>query len=218
MGIDEYIAAHSSAEDEYLHRLWRETNQCIVRPHMVSGHVEGLLLAMLVEMAKPRSVLEIGTFTGYSAIAMSYALPPGGRIYTFDVNDELEDFTRGWIDGSRRAADIVYTVGDALVKAPALARERGLRFDMAFIDGNKRQYVDYYKMARSLLSPGGYILADNTLWDGHVTDSSYDRDSQTLGIREFNDFVAADAGVAKVVVPVRDGLTIIKALDDNDSR
>lgn len=218
MGIDEYIAAHSSAEDGYLHRLWRATNQCMVRPHMVSGHVEGLLLAMLVGMAKPRNVLEIGTFTGYSAIAMSYALPPGGRIYTFDVNDELEDFTRGWIDGSRRAADIVYTVGDALELAPAMARERGLRFDMAFLDGNKRQYVDYYKMARSLLSPGGYILADNTLWDGHVADSSYDRDSQTLGIREFNDFVAADAGVAKVVVPVRDGLTIIKALDENDRR
>lgn len=214
MGIDEYIAAHSSAEDGYLHRLWRATNQCMVRPHMVSGHVEGLLLAMLVGMAKPRNVLEIGTFTGYSAIAMSYALPPGGRIYTYDVNDELEDFTRGWIDGSRRAADIVYTVGDALELAPAMARERGLRFDMAFLDGNKRQYVDYYKMARSLLSPGGYILADNTLWDGHVADSSYDRDSQTLGIREFNDFVAADAGVAKVVVSVRDGLTIIKALDE----
>lgn len=218
MGIDEYIAAHSSTEDGYLHRLWRATNQCMVRPHMVSGHVEGLLLAMLVGMAKPRNVLEIGTFTGYSAIAMSYALPPGGRIYTFDVNDELEDFTRGWIDGSRRAADIVYTVGDALELAPAMARERGLRFDMAFLDGNKRQYVDYYKMARSLLSPGGYILADNTLWDGHVADSSYDRDSQTLGIREFNDFVAADAGVANVVVPVRDGLTIIKALDENDRR
>ncbi len=211
MQLNAYIESRSSAEDDYLYRLWRATNIHLVRPHMVSGHVEGLLLKMLVGMIRPMNVLEIGTFTGYSAIAMSYGLPKGGHIYTFDVNDELEDFARKWISGSRRAADITYTIGDALRILPDFTENHGnLSFDLAFIDGNKRQYAEYYDLAMRFLSPGGYILADNTLWDGHVIDPAYDRDSQTLGIRKFNDILAADNTVEKVMLPIRDGLTIIR--------
>ena len=211
MELDSYIENHSTAEDDYLYRLWRATNLHLVRPHMVSGHVEGLLLKMLVEMIRPKNVLEIGTFTGYSAIAMSYGLPTDGRIFTFDINDELEDFTRKWIDGSRRARQIVYTIGDVAEILPDFCAAQGdLVFDLAFIDGNKRQYVEYYELVKKHMSPGGYILADNTLWDGHVVDTAYDRDSQTRGIREFNDHVAADKTAEKLILPIRDGLTIVR--------
>jgi O-methyltransferase family protein len=211
MPIESYIESRSSAEDDYLYRLWRATNIHLVRPHMVSGHVEGLLLKMLVEMIRPANVLEIGTFTGYSAISMSYGLPRHGRIYTFDVNEELEDFARRWIEGSRRASSITYTIGDVLEILPDFAEKNGnLRFDLAFIDGNKRQYAEYYMLVKKYLSPGGYILADNTLWDGHVIDPAYDRDSQTLGIRRFNDLLAEDETVEKVILPIRDGLTIVR--------
>lgn len=211
MELDSYIENHCSAEDDYLYRLWRATNLHLVRPHMVSGHVEGLLLKMLVEMIRPKNVLEIGTFTGYSAIAMSYGLPKDGRIFTFDINDELEDFTRKWIDGSRSASQIVYTIGDVAEILPDFCKQQGnLVFDLAFIDGNKRQYVEYYELVKKHISPGGYILADNTLWDGHVVDAAYDRDSQTIGIREFNDHVAADKTAEKLILPIRDGLTIVR--------
>ncbi len=211
MELDSYIENHCSAEDDYLYRLWRATNLHLVRPHMVSGHVEGLLLKMLVEMIRPKNVLEIGTFTGYSAIAMSYGLPKDGRIFTFDINDELEDFTRKWIDGSRSASQIVYTIGDVAEILPDFCKQQGnLVFDLAFIDGNKRQYVEYYELVKKHISPGGYILADNTLWDGHVVDAAYNRDSQTIGIREFNDHVAADKTAEKLILPIRDGLTIVR--------
>ncbi len=211
MELDSYIENHCSAEDDYLYRLWRATNLHLVRPHMVSGHVEGLLLKMLVEMIRPKNVLEIGTFTGYSAIAMSYGLPKDGRIFTFDINDELEDFTRKWIDGSRCASQIVYTIGDVAEILPDFCKQQGnLVFDLAFIDGNKRQYVEYYELVKKHISPGGYILADNTLWDGHVVDAAYNRDSQTIGIREFNDHVAADKTAEKLILPIRDGLTIVR--------
>lgn len=211
MELDSYIENHCSAEDDYLYRLWRATNLHLVRPHMVSGHVEGLLLKMLVEMIRPKNVLEIGTFTGYSAIAMSYGLPKDGRIFTFDINDELEDFTRKWIDGSRCASQIVYTIGDVAELLPDFCKQQSnLVFDLAFIDGNKRQYVEYYELVKKHISPGGYILADNTLWDGHVVDAAYDRDGQTIGIREFNDHVAADKTAEKLILPIRDGLTIVR--------
>lgn len=214
MSLDDYIESHSSPEDDYLRSLRRATYIHIARPHMVSGHVEGLLLRMLMQMIRPRTVVEIGTFTGYSAIAMASGLTDGAHIYTFDVNDELEHFTRRYISGSAFAQRITYTVGDALTLLPQLAGKMGERpFDVFFLDGNKREYAAYYHLAKQYLAPGGYILADNTLWDGHVIDPAYDRDSQTLGIREFNDLVAADEDAEKVVIPVRDGLTIIRLKD-----
>lgn len=206
--LDDYIRAHTTPERPELYRLWRATNTQLVRGRMASGHVQGQLLRMLVGMVRPKRILEVGTFSGYSALAMAAALPPGGELYTFEVNDEMEDFARGWFDTSPYGSRIRFTVGDALTLVPAL----GLDFDFVFIDGDKRQYADYYAMAKHHLAPGGYIVADNTLWDGHVVDPAYDRDAQTQGIRRFNDVVVADSEVECVILPLRDGLTLIHHL------
>ena len=143
---------------------------------------------MLVRMIRPATILEVGTFSGYSAISMAEGLDEGGRLYTFEINDEMEDFTRPWIEGSPVADKIEFIIGDALTEAPKL----GIQFDMAFIDGDKRTYRECYEMVLSILRPGGFILADNTLWDGHVVDHAYDHDRQTQGIETFNDYIAAD--------------------------
>lgn len=206
--LDDYIRAHTTPERPELYRLWRATNIQLVRGRMASGHVQGQLLRMLVGMVCPRRILEVGTFSGYSALAMAAALPPGGELYTFEVNDEMEDFARGWFDASPYGSRIRFTVGDALTIVPTL----GLDFDFIFIDGDKRQYADYYAMAKRHLASGGYIVADNTLWDGHVVDPAYDRDAQTQGIRRFNDLVVADPEVECVILPLRDGLTLIRHL------
>jgi predicted O-methyltransferase YrrM len=161
---------------------------------------------MLVQMIRPRTILEVGTFSGYSAISMAEGLPGDGRLYTFEINDEMEDFTRPWIEGSAAADKIAFIIGDALTEAPKL----GITFDMAFIDGDKRTYCECYEMVMGILRPGGFILADNTLWDGHITDSAYDHDHQTQGIRAFNDHIAADPRVEQVILPLRDGLTLIR--------
>lgn len=204
--LDRYIEAHSDPEPDYLYRLYRATNIHTIHGHMASGHVQGRMLKMLVEMIRPKNILEVGTFSGYSALCMAEGLEDGGRVFTFEINDEMEDFTRPWIEGSALADKIVFTIGDANVEAPKL----GITFDMAFIDGDKRTYVETYEMVLPLLRHGGFIVADNTLWDGHVVDPAYDRDSQTIGIRRFNDHVAADGRVEKVIVPLRDGLTLIR--------
>ena len=205
--ITDYVLAHIDAEPDYLHRLWRATNLELLNGRMASGHLQGRLLKMLVEMVRPRNILEVGTFSGYSALCMAEGLADDDcRVYTFEVNDEVEDFTRRWIAGSPYGHRVQFTIGDALQLAPAL----GITFDMAFLDGDKRTYVEAYEMALKVVRPGGFILADNTLWDGHVTDPAYDRDHQTQGIRRFNNYVAADARTDKVILPIRDGLTIVK--------
>ena len=204
--IDDYVAMHSEPEPEYLYRLWRATNIRTIHGRMASGHLQGRLLKMIVEMIRPVSVLEIGTFSGYSAIAMAEGLPEGGRLYTFEINDEMEDFTRPWIEGSPVADKIAFIIGDAIKEAPLL----GITFDMAFIDGDKRNYRECYEMVLRILRPGGFIVADNTLWDGHVVDHAYDHDQQTQGIEDFNDFIAQDTRVEKVMLPLRDGLTLIR--------
>lgn len=161
---DDYILAHITPEDDYLHRLWRATHTQLLYPRMASGHLQGCLLTMLTRLIAPRCVLEIGTFSGYSALCMAKAMAPGGVVHTFEVNDEQEEFTRPWLEGSPYPARVEMHIGDVLELLPAM----DLTFDMAFIDGNKRQYCDYYELVMSRLRPGGYILADNTLWDGHV--------------------------------------------------
>lgn len=201
-----YIAAHTTAEPDYLYRLWRATNIRLLHGRMASGHVQGRLLKMLVQMVRPRNVLEVGTFSGYSALCLAEGLAEGGHVYTFEKNDELEDFTRPWIEGSTMADRITMIVGDAITEAPRL----GIAFDMVYLDGDKRTYCEAYEMALGVLRPGGWLVADNTLWDGHVCDTAYDHDQQTVGIRRFNDLVAADPRTEQVMVPVRDGLTIIR--------
>lgn len=206
--LESYVLNHIDAEGDYLYRLYRATNIHTIHGRMASGHLQGRLLMMLVTMIRPRNILEVGTFSGYSAICMAEGLDEGGKVWTFEINDEQEDFTRPWIEGSPVADKIRFIIGDAITEAPKL----GVVFDMAFIDGDKRTYVETYEMVMSVLRSGGYILADNTLWDGHVTDHAYDRDHQTVGIRRFNDHVAADKRVEKVILPLRDGLTIIRKI------
>ena len=203
--LDQYIADHSSPEGDYLYRLFRATHVEILAPQMASGHIQGRLLKFLVKMIRPRRILEIGTFTGYSGLCMAEGLEDGGKLYTFEVEDELEDFTRRWIDGSPYADKIEFIIGDALEIVPKL----GEKFDMVFIDGNKREYIKYYETAMEYLNDGGWILADNTLWDGHVIDSER-QDAQTNGVRAFNDLIRNDKRVEVVILPLRDGLTIIR--------
>lgn len=204
--LEKYILSHIEPEGDYLYRLYRATNIYLLRGRMASGHLQGRLLKMLVRMISPKNILEVGTFSGYSAICMAEGLPEGGKVYTFEINDEQEDFTRPWIEGSPVADRIEFIIGDAIVQAPKL----GVTFDMAFIDGDKRTYVETYEMVINVLRPGGFVLADNTLWDGHVVDPAYDRDPQTRGIRLFNDHVARDTRVERVILPLRDGLTLIR--------
>ena len=207
--IEKYVLAHSAPEGDYLYRLYRATNIHTIHGRMASGHLQGRLLKMLVSMIRPKNILEVGTFSGYSAICMAEGLDEGGKVWTFEINDEMEDFTRPWIENSPVADKIDFRIGDANIEAPKL----GITFDLAFVDGDKRTYVETYEMVLSLLRPGGYIIADNTLWDGHVTDPAYDHDHQTQGIRQFNDHVAADNRVEQVIVPLRDGLTLIRKKD-----
>ena len=206
VGVDEYILRHIEAEPEYLYRLWRATNIHMLHGRMASGHLQGRLLKMLVQMIRPKNILEVGTFSGYSAICMAEGLEEGGMVYTFEINDEQEDFTRPWIEGSPVSDKIRFIIGDAVTEAPRL----GVTFDMVFIDGDKRTYRETYEMALSVLRAGGFIVADNTLWDGHVVDHAYDRDPQTRGIEDFNDFLVHDTRVEQVILPLRDGLTLIR--------
>ena len=215
MTLDDYILNHIEPEGDYLHRLWRATNIHTIHGRMVSGHLQGRLLKLLVLMLKPQRILEVGTFSGYSALCMAEGLKQvhlsrgaeGVRpmLYTYEINDEMEDFTRPWIEGSDVADYIDFRIGDAIAEAPRL----GLTFDMAFLDGDKRTYVEAYETLLPLINSGGAILADNTLWDGHVVDPAYDHDHQTVSIRQFNDHVAADPRVETVILPKRDGMTLI---------
>ena len=206
MTLDDYILQHSDPEPDYLYRLFRATNIHTIHGRMASGHLQGRFLKMLVHMIRPKNILEVGTFSGYSAISMAEGLEDDGHLYTFEINDEMEDFTRPWIEGSPVADKITFLIGDANIEAPKL----DILFDMAFIDGDKRTYLQTFEMVMSVLRPGGFILADNTLWDGHVVDSHYDHDQQTKGIEDFNDAIASDPRIERVLLPLRDGLTLIR--------
>ena len=205
MDLDEYILQHIDPESDYLRLLY---------PRMASGHLQGRMLKMFVRMIRPCQVLEIGTYSGYSALCMAEGLPEGAMLHTFEINDEQEDFTRPWLEGSPYADKIRFYIGDALELVPQL----GLTFDLVFMDADKRKYLEYYEMALSCLSDGGYIIADNTLWDGHVLEEHpHNSDLQTIRIKEFNDFVARDPRVEKVILPLRDGLTIMRKTPNVES-
>ena len=205
--LENYVLSHIDPEGDYLYRLWRATNVHLLRGRMASGHLQGRLLKMLVRMIRPKNILEVGTFSGYSAICMAEGLEEGGMVYTYEINDEQEDFTRPWLENSPYADKIQFYIGDALKIVP----DMDVVFDLAFVDGNKRFYVEYYEMILKKMNSGGYIIADNTLWDGHVLEAEpHHTDTQTIGIKKFNDLVAADTRVEKVILPLRDGLTIIR--------
>ena len=206
MTLDEYILQHIDAEGDYLHNLWRDTQLRLSYGQMASGHLQGRLLKLLVEMVKPLTVIELGTFSGYSTLCMAEGLPEKAEIHTFEIFDENEDFLRKWFEGSPYKDKIHLHIGDALQLVPQM--EGG--WDFAFIDADKREYVAYYEMLLPLMNLGGFIVADNTLWYGHVLEEARESDAQTRGVQAFNDLVASDARVEKVILPLRDGLTIIR--------
>ena len=206
MTLDEYILGHIDAEGDYLHALWRDTQLRLSYGQMASGHLQGRVLKMLVRMVQPLKVLELGTFSGYATLCMAEGLGEGAEIHTFEIFDENEDFLKKWLGGSPYRDKIHLHIGDALQLVPQMEE----RWDFAYIDADKREYVAYDEMLLPLMRPGGYIVADNTLWYGHVLEEARESDVQTRGVQAFNDLVASDPRVEKVILPLRDGLTIIR--------
>lgn len=205
MTVDEYILSHIDDEGELLSTLNRDANVNLLRPRMLSGHLQGRILKMFCRMLRPRRVLELGTYTGYATLCMAEGMEEGSLIHTIEINDEMEDFIEKYLSRSPHKEKIKVHFGDALAIIPQLDES----FDMVFIDADKRLYSDYYDMVFPMLRPGGLILADNTLWDGKVVEEVHRSDKQTLGILAFNDKIKADDRVEKVILPLRDGLTMI---------
>lgn len=207
--LERYILDHIDPEEALLQELDRETHLRMVQPRMISGHLQGRLLEMIVRMTGARRVLEIGTFTGYSAICMARGLGEGGEVHTIEIDDELEELAAGYFRRAERTMPgrIVQHIGSALDIAPAL----GTTFDLIFIDGDKREYPAYYRMALdSLTRSGSYILADNILWYGKVAEETQANDRFSLAIKEFNRIVREDPRVENVILPLRDGLNLIR--------
>lgn len=204
--LEKYILAHIDSEPDYLKKLVRDTNLYTLKPRMLSGHLQGRMLKMFCSMMSAKRILEIGTFTGYSALCMAESLPNEGELHTIEINDEMEEFLLRLFETNGFSSKIKLHIGDASQIIPTLD---GM-FDVVFMDGNKRHYVQYFDVVFPKLREGGLIIADNTLWDGHVLEDS--SDAQTVGIQKFNDLIMSDERVEKVIVPVRDGMTLIKKI------
>lgn len=205
--LDEYIESHISPEPELLYETYRYTNNHHVYPHMCSGHAQGRVLKMLTSMIAPQRVLELGCYTGYSTLCIAEALQPGAELHTVEIDDELTDELMARFARSPRADAIRLHIGDAFDIVPALVGG----WDMTFIDANKRTYAEYFEMIMPQMRRGGFILVDNTLWGGKILDADA-RDAQTEGIRRFNDLVARDPRVETAILPLRDGLTLLRVL------
>lgn len=208
--IEEYIERFSSPESDVLSTITHDTNLYVLNPHMLSGQVQGRLLSMLSHMLRPERILELGTFTGYSALCLAEGLSESGTLTTLEHNDELEDTILHNLSLSPLGKKIELHIGDA--KKIIQNQLQGEVFNLMFIDADKREYDKYFDLLFPLLRQGGYMLADNTLWDGHIVDPAYDRDPQTNGLRIFNEKIANDPRVEQVILPIRDGLTIIRKL------
>lgn len=207
--LEDYLLAHIDAEPSHLTKLYRHTHLRLVYPRMCSGHLQGRVLKMLVRMINPLKVLELGTYGGYSTQCLAEGLLQSDAVvHTIEVDDELEDFIREHLATSPVGHRIVLHLGDASNILPTL----GADFDLVLIDANKRDYCTYYELVLPLVKPGGFILADNTLWGGKVADPDAHHDAQTSGIVAFNQLVAQDPRVEKVILPLRDGLTIIRKI------
>lgn len=204
--LEDYILGHIDPEPEMLKRLNRDTHLYHLRPRMCSGHLQGRILKMLTSMIRPKKILELGTFTGYSALCFAEGMPDDAELHTIEVDDELEEFIAERFASSPYSSRLHLHIGDALEIIPTL----GDGWDLVFIDANKRHYTVYYEMILPRVNHGGFILADNTLWDNKVLDAEVNHDAQTRGILEFNSLVANDPRVEKVILPLRDGLTIIR--------
>lgn len=206
--IEQYIEKHTTPEDQVMKALNRETYLKTYYPNMLSGSVQGKTLEMISRMIKPERILEIGTFTGYSAIAMAKGLPENGKLITIDINEELESFVRKYIEESGMTDKIEFIVGNALEIIPDLEES----FDLVFIDADKEQYVDYYKLLLPKVRKGGFILADNVFWDGRVLEEDHKSDKETKGVKAFNRFVNEDERVEQVILSIRDGVMLIRKL------
>ncbi|MCG8411381.1 MAG: O-methyltransferase [Bacteroidales bacterium] len=206
--IEEYILKHSDDEDAVLAELNRETNLKILRPRMLSGHLQGKILEMISKMIQPEKILELGTYTGYSAICLAKGLKKGGKLHTIEINDELEDFILKYVDKANCSDKIQLHFGDAKSIIPDL----NTQFDLVFIDADKREYIDYYNIIFDYVKPGGFILADNVLWSGKVIELDTPDDEYTKGIFDFNKLIKNDTRIEKVILPLRDGLTLIRKL------
>jgi len=206
MTIEDYILQHIDSEPEYLTQLNRNTWIHSLNPRMCSGHLQGRVLSMLCKMIQPVNALELGTFTGYSALCIAESLPENGVLDTIESDDELEEFIQKNFEQTPFKEKINILIGDALTIIPTLDK----MYDLVFIDADKRDYPAYYEAILPKLRQGGFILADNTLWSGKVVEKVHQNDMQTLGILRFNDLLATDNRVEKVILPLRDGLTLIR--------
>ncbi len=207
--LENYITDHTSAESELLQKLNRETHVKILFPRMLSGHLQGKILEMVSWMIRPERVLEIGTYTGYSAICLASGLKEQGLVHTIEINPELEDFIVKYIEKAELSDKVRLHIGNALDIIPDLDET----FDLVFIDADKENYMNYYNLVFDKVRKGGFILADNALWDGKVVDNKKRADKETGGIIKFNDFVQNDSRVENVLLPVRDGIMIVRKIN-----
>lgn len=206
MDLEDYILSHGDAEPEYLARINRKTHLRMINPRMLSGHLQGRMLSMLSKMIQPDCILEIGTFTGYSALCLAEGLSAKGKLHTIERDDELEDFILENFKGSDYMDKIELHIGDAITLIPQM----DALFDLVFIDADKREYKAYYEAVLPKVRRGGIILVDNTLWDGKVLKRAESNDEQTKAIQLFNDMIAVDKKIEKLILPLRDGLTMIR--------
>lgn len=204
--LEKYILTHIEPEDEVLRELDRGTHLKVLGARMISGHLQGAVLTMLSKMIQPENILEIGTFTGYSAICLARGLKPGGKLITIEVDDELESIAARFFKKAGLENSIVQRIGPALEIIPQLSGT----FDLVFIDAHKPEYSAYYDAIFEKVKPGGYMIADNTLWNGKVLEEPAPDDLQTKGVLAFNSLVKNDSRVEKVILPLRDGMTIIR--------
>lgn len=204
--LENYILQNIDREDPVLQELNRETHLKVIQPRMLSGHLQGLILTMLSKMITPKNILEIGTFTGYSAICLAKGLAEGGKLITIEIDDELETIAAKYFKKAGIENSVQQIIGDANNVIPTLNE----MFDLVFIDGDKRTYSNYYNLVFAKVNPGGYLIADNTLWSGKVVQPQELNDLYTKGINEFNELIQNDLRVEKVILPIRDGMTIIR--------
>lgn len=202
--IENYAALHSLKEDEVLQQLNRETHLNILMPQMISGHIQGNFLRMMSFMIKPKNILEIGTFTGYSAICLAQGLQENGKLYTIDINEELEDMCRTYFDKAGLKNKIDYRIGNALDIIPNINET----FDLVFIDADKINYSNYYDLVFDKVKKGGFIMADNVLWSGKVTQEKKNKDTQAL--HDYNTKITNDERVENYLVPIRDGIMVAR--------
>ena len=206
--LDDYVVAHSEKEPELLQQLTRETYQKILQPRMLSGHFQGRILSILSKLITPKSILEIGTYTGYSALCLCEGLQKNGTLHTIDINEELEDFQRKYFDLSGYGNQIKQHVGDATKIIPNLNQ----LFDLVFIDADKPNYPTYFNLIIEKMNPGGVILSDNVLWSGKVIEPLNPKDTSTKAVLEYNKLLVEDPRIETVLLPIRDGLTVSRVL------